>query len=115
LLKKPYNITFDTDKEPNNIITKLRKSDDLLVNIVKELNNKTLNILIKSGNIADMFTKLIVINVLNVIKVNLITFNYNIIDLNTAKEKNSIKVDTVKMLVRKDNLIKTAATLFIIS
>jgi 3-methyladenine DNA glycosylase AlkC len=114
-LRKLYNITLNTDKELDSIITKLRKSDNLLVNTVKELNNKTLNILIKSDNTANVFIKSIVINILNTIKINLTTFDYNIINLNTTERKNNIKVNTVKIPVKKGDLIKAAATLFTIS
>jgi hypothetical protein len=47
-------------------------------------------------------------------KVDPITFNYNIIDLDIVKEKNNIEVNRIKIF-GENNLIEIAAILFILS
>ena len=54
------------------------------------------------------------INIRDVAKVNPITFNYNIIDLDTVEGKNSIEVNRVKIFGGGD-LIEVAITLSILS
>lgn len=61
-----------------------------------------------------MLRELVAINILSIIEVDLITFNYNIIDLDLVEGKNSREVDRVEVF-KVGDLIEVATTLYIIS
>jgi len=86
------------------MIVELRKSDSIIVNTIRESNNKILDVLRES----------VAINIYNTAKVDPITFDYNIIDLDIVEGKNSIEVNKVEIFGRSD-LIEATITLSILS
>jgi S-adenosylmethionine/arginine decarboxylase-like enzyme len=65
------NIIVDANKESNNIIT----------NIAADLYNTTAYKLRNTNNILDILSKLIAVDILGITKLDLITSEYNIINL----------------------------------
>ena len=86
------------------MIVELRKSDSIIVNTIRDSNNKILDVLRES----------VAINIYNTAKVDPITFDYNIIDLDIVEGKNSIEVNKVEIFGRSD-LIEATITLSILS
>jgi hypothetical protein len=113
-LSNSHNGTLNIDRELDEIIIELRKSNSIIVNIVRESNNKKLDILIEADKVIDILRELVVINIRDIAKVDPITFDYNIMDLDIVERKNSIEVNRVKIFKGGD-LIEAATTLSILS
>jgi hypothetical protein len=109
-----YNGRLNTDRELDKTIIELGKSNSIIVNTIRESNNKILDILIEADKVIDILGKSVAINIYNTAEVDPITFNYNIMDLDIVKEKNSIEINRVKIFGGSDS-IEAAATLSILS
>jgi len=114
LLSNLYNRILNIDRELDETIVELGKFNSIIVNTIRELNNKILDVLIEADKVIDILRELVVINVYNVAKVDPITFNYNIIDLDIVEGKNSVEVNRVEIF-RGGDLIEVATTLSILS
>jgi hypothetical protein len=51
-------------------MAELRKSNNIIVNTIKELNNIILNVFIKADKVINILRKLIAINMLNITEVD---------------------------------------------
>jgi hypothetical protein len=113
-LSNLYNRILDIDRELDETIIELRKSNSIIVNTIRESNNKILDILIEVNKVIDVLRELVAINIYNIAKVDPITFDYNIIDLDIVEGKNNIEVNKVEIF-RGGDLIEVAITLSILS
>jgi hypothetical protein len=113
-LSNSYNRILNIDRELDETIIELRKSNSIIVDTIRELNNKTLDILIEVDKVIDVLKELVAINIYDIAKVDPITFDYNIMDLDIVEGKNSIEVNRVEIFGGGD-LIKVATTLSILS
>ena len=96
LLEKPYNVNLDADGE-------------ITVDAVKESNNKTLDALMESGDVADVLGESMAIGVLDAVPT---TFDYDMMDLDAAEGENSAEANVVEMPVREGDSIEPAVTHF---
>jgi len=73
-------------------MAEFKKSNNIIIDAVKESNNIILDALIKADKPTDVLKEPVAIDVLDAAKVDQIAFDYNIIDLDTAVRKDSVKV-----------------------
>lgn len=113
-LREPYNVMLNADGEPDDTIDELGESDNMIVNAVGESNNKALDALVDSGTAMDVLGESVAIDGLDATEVDPTTFDYDMIDLDTAEGKNSTEVDRVEMFGVGDS-VEAAATLYTMS
>jgi len=113
-LGNPYNGTLDTDGELDETMAELGKSDSMTVDAVGESNNKTLDVLVEADKATDVLGESVAIDVRDAAEVDPTTFDYDMMDLDTAEGKNSVEVDGVEMFGGGDS-IEAAATLSTLS
>jgi hypothetical protein len=75
----------------NDTIFEFKALNNIIVDAIKKSNNIIINIIgykLKDlENVLNVFSKLIAINILSIIKLDLITLKFDIIDLNILKAK----------------------------
>jgi hypothetical protein len=112
-LREPYNATLDADGEPDDAITELRKYDNMTIDAVEESSNEVLNALVESDRMADVLEEPVAIEAFDATEAEPSTFDYDMMDLDTAEGKNSSEVDGAEVF--RDDTIEAAATFYTMS
>ena len=112
-LGSPYDGTLDADKELDETMAELGKSNNMAVDAVRESNNTILDALIEADKPTDVLREPVAIDVLDAAEVDQTAFDYDMMDLDTAAGKGSVEVDGIEMFGVGDS-IKAAITLSIL-
>ena len=108
-LRSPYDGTLDADKELDETMAELGKSNNMAVDAVRESNNTILDALIEADKPTDVLREPVAIDVLDAAEVDQTAFDYDMMDLDTAVRKGSVEVDGIEMFGVGDSI--EAATL----
>ena len=109
-LRSPYDGTLDADKELDETMAELGKSNNMAVDAVRESNNTTLDALVEADKPTDVLGEPVAIDVLDAAEVDQTAFDYDMMDLDTAVRKGSVEVDGIEMFGVGDS-IEAAITL----
>jgi hypothetical protein len=120
-LGNPYNVTLDSDKEPDRTIVKFGELNNMIVDAVEESNDTTMNAPVEldnaifhmlgdSDNATDMPGEAMSTDTLNMTEVDPTTSQYDMIDLDIPGTNSR-----VEMVVREGESIEAANTLYTMS